>query len=142
MSEKTFALDDRYTGPVKLIDRQHRDLIKNLNRAARQTAGAKLPDFEKVITDLIQQLREHFVDEEAIMVEAKFPNLDWHKTHHAQSLHQAEETLKRCIARGYADDLDLARLFESVLLDIAKADLQFYAYLEQSGQIAKFRDRL
>jgi len=87
---------DLYATGIPKIDRQHEtltDLLNALNEAHR--AGKPRDVLLFRLEQLIEAVHEHFADEEALMREQGYPDVDLHKAEHdfllAQVLHFREE---------------------------------------------------
>lgn len=137
MTDKRFVLPESCIGPVDWINEEHQALLDSLKRAAEAAAGGRVADVDSIFQDMMEGMQDHFRHEEKLMAETRFPGLEWHKAHHAQTLTRAHQTIERCRARGYADGFDVDRMFDQFVLDMSRADGKFYEYLISTGQADK-----
>lgn len=79
-----------------VIDGQHRRLFGLANEAINTllSKGSKL-DEEDLLTQLIEQMREHFITEETLLARAYYPRLEEHRAEHQELLATAKIMLKR-----------------------------------------------
>lgn len=138
MSVDKLCLAEELSSPVASVERQHQSLVDFINLMMQRAENGRIEKFENPLGSFVEKLTEHFRDEEAIMEKAGYPGLEWHCAHHRQSLSRIEDTLARCRKRGYADEMDFRRLHDGVTLDIAQADIKFYEYLRDTGQVDRF----
>ena len=136
---KPFKLPDAFRFNVGWIDHEHEELVATLNNWLAEYDGHALPDYESRFRSFITQMKRHFVHEEALMRKTGYPGSDWHSKHHDQAVLRTEDLLARCKARGYADEMDIGRCFEGVILDVARADMKFFAFLEGCGKLDELR---
>ncbi|MGO9241006.1 MAG: bacteriohemerythrin [Bryobacteraceae bacterium] len=87
---------DLYATGIEKIDRQHEtltDLLNALNEAFRGGRPHEVLLFR--LDQLIESTHEHFTDEEALMRQKEYPDIDLHKAEHdfllAQVAHFREE---------------------------------------------------
>ena len=88
-----------------------------------------MPLFESRFHLFIEKLKQHFEHEEVLMAECAYPGLGWHQQHHDKTMLHTKDMLANCVKRGYANDLDLARFFNDIIIDVARADMKFSEYL-------------
>ncbi len=75
--------EDKYLVGIKQIDEQHRKLLQlmiNLWDSIESGKGRSI--ISQVLQDLLDYTRTHFVDEEKIMIENKYPDYEQHKQDH------------------------------------------------------------
>ena len=81
--EKIFWKDE-YSVGVERIDRQHRHLFEIVNKLIERSAAS--PDVNLVsqtLTEMLNYAKEHFTDEEELMEEYGYPEIELHKKQHA-----------------------------------------------------------
>ena len=79
---------------VPVIDKQHRELAKQLNNAIKHCTGKKTDEkkfYDKSMRKSIDFLRNHFETEEEILSRTKYENFSNHKSNHKKIL---EEIIK------------------------------------------------
>lgn len=65
------------------IDAQHRDIIRMINRLVeRRDESMSSVDIADALTSLMQFMRQHFNDEEALMKKNGYPRLEEHVKEH------------------------------------------------------------
>ena len=92
----------------------------------------KLEGLKKPVRVYLDEMGNPHLDasnEEDLMRDAGYPELDGHARHHAICLEELETTFENCRKRGAADRTDVARLFHKLIDDISKADLKFVEFL-------------
>lgn len=124
---------------VSTIDEEHQSLVDALNACMDRFDGVSIPDFEALLDDFMGKMRNHFVNEEALMEKTEYPGFAWHRDHHAKTLKQVEEMKGRCMRRGYCDNFDIQRCFEGIIVDVARADMKFFDFLTETGQLDAIR---
>lgn len=78
-----FAWDESFSVGVDELDRQHRGLLQataGLAAAMRENAGRRAVG--QVVSELAWYAREHFLAEERLMAQWRFPGLDEHRAEH------------------------------------------------------------
>lgn len=140
MVETRYQIPQQYVGPVESINAEHVGLVDRLNRIQFSPGTGHAIDFENVFTALIGELERHFAHEEKIMEASGYPSLEWHASHHAQALYRVRNTLARCRARGYADGMDVDRIYDTVIVDMTRADTKFFDFLRTTGRTEAFDD--
>ena len=98
-----------------LIDQQHQDLFVHANALlAAMLADKPAADIAACIDGLLAQVVEHFRDEEAILAEAGFADLESHAVLHRQLVHRAAE-----LANLFQQEkLGLGELFQFLANDV------------------------
>jgi hemerythrin len=75
---------------VSEIDQQHKQLVKmlnELNEAVKNHVERK--DIYQIIDNIISYTELHFANEEHIMVQSGYPEIEWHKNKHKQLIKEA-----------------------------------------------------
>ncbi|MCL1992637.1 MAG: bacteriohemerythrin [Spirochaetes bacterium] len=70
---------------IKIIDDQHKDLIKLINDMYNHSSGNPKEEreyFSKIIHRAVKYVKEHFQTEEKLMIITKFPGYHEHKKAH------------------------------------------------------------
>jgi hemerythrin-like metal-binding protein len=83
MSVRLMRWLDLYSTGIEKVDRQHEnltDLLNCLNEAWRTGKGHDVLLFR--VDQLLAGVGDHFRDEEQIMIEREYPDLDLHKAEH------------------------------------------------------------
>ena len=78
-----FSWSDKYSVDVPSIDKQHKklfDMLNELHDAMSTGNGSQLAP--AILKRLVAYTQEHFVAEEAMMKQARYPDLASHKAEH------------------------------------------------------------
>lgn len=136
-----FRLPEAFKIGISSIDDDHLSLVESINRSLHNEDGKNIIEFKKVFESFISELRQHFENEEALMLEAGYPGLDDHAKHHKACLNELHMSLETCNKRGYADRNDITGLFHNLITVIANADLKFVEYLWGEDLVEAFKTR-
>ena len=112
-----------------IIDRQHQDLFERANDLLAAML-ADQPVADACIDRLVAAVVEHFKDEEAILAEAGFADLEQHSALHRQLVDRAAELS----GLFYKEELELGELFQFLAHDVVARhmlieDRRFFALL-------------
>lgn len=118
------------------IDEDHRklvDLVNELHTATSQGRGQEVVD--KLLTQLIADTEEHLREEERVMEQAKFTNLERHKQRHTHFVNKLHE-LRQKQQQG---SVTVASQLSSVLRDwlslhIRRNDKELRQFLQQKSR--------
>lgn len=115
-----------------LIDAEHRELFELANSLLDTIMSGG--EARSALDRLIEHVRKHFADEEAILAEHAYPRLDAHRAAHAALLAKAEE-LRTRMAHGHAG---LGVVVEFLARDVVarhlfSADRDFFPLLARGG---------
>ncbi|MDR1128795.1 MAG: bacteriohemerythrin [Treponema sp.] len=134
--------DDAYSVGVKLIDDQHKELIRMTNELSLgcQKGGSEAEIyFMKVIQGAVKYVKTHFTTEEIIMDRLKYPEYLEHKKQHEEFVAEVLKDVKAFEAGGKLVPLEFAQFLQKwVLNHIAKSDKRwgnFFAELRKKGQL-------
>ena len=115
------------------IDKEHGELIDTLNGALRMFQCAQNPsadNFRPFLQRMRDDLKRHFLHEEAEMAELNYPSLAEHRLHHARCATRLDEicgtvfTGRRIVDKDLLDDL-----FDIVMDDVIRADSDLKSFL-------------
>lgn len=127
--------EDRYTVGIKQIDEEHRKLIQlmvNLWDAIESGKGRSI--ISDVIQNLLDYTRTHFVAEEKMMIEHKFPEYDQHKGDHDRFVMEVMNAAKEYIEkRAIPTQKILTFLAHWLIEHIMGYDKNLAVYLRQKG---------
>jgi hemerythrin-like metal-binding protein len=86
--------NSRYNTGIRLIDEQHQELFRIVDRLRRQVQeGADRKGIEALLEDLVASSERHFAEEETIMSRFGYPDLTQHVSEHATMLTSLHELL-------------------------------------------------
>jgi hemerythrin-like metal-binding protein len=81
--EKLFWKDE-YSVGVERIDRQHQHLFEIVNKLVERPSSPEDSGvFSEILAEMVSYAREHFTDEEELMQEYGYPEIELHKKQHA-----------------------------------------------------------
>lgn len=90
------AWNIRYNTGIQLIDEQHQELFRMVDRLRRQVQdGTDRGGIEALLKDLVACLERHFATEETIMGQFGYPDLTQHVSEHASMLTSLQELLDK-----------------------------------------------
>jgi len=84
-------LGSEYTLNVPELDKQHKELVRQLNEAIKHCTGKKTDEkkfYDKNTRNSIEFLRDHFETEEKLLCQTKYDNFDRHQSEHQKILEQ------------------------------------------------------
>jgi hemerythrin len=120
-----------YSVEVDSIDRQHQKLFLMLNQlhdAMRVGKGAELAP--SILVELLRYTREHFADEERMLIQARYPDFARHKAEH-KKLNSEVAQMVQDIENGKAVlSMDLVEFLRTWLQEhILGRDKKYMTYL-------------
>ncbi len=79
-----FLWTDKYSLGVEKVDRQHRHLFEIINKfIERSAASSDSKLVTETLTEMLKYAKEHFTDEEEMMQEHGYPEIELHKRQHS-----------------------------------------------------------
>ncbi len=125
-------LDDWSLG-MEEIDRQHQHLADLLNRiaTAMDVENGSADKADSLVVRLLEETRQHFNDEEAIMRNHQYPELIEHHREHIMLLAELQEFIRE-IEEGVRrfDYETLVSLKHWLINHVIDSDMAFARYLE------------
>jgi len=120
---------------VKVIDDDHREMMKMLGLIQEAICVQSLVTTKKLVVEFIQLTRMHFINEEKILKDAKFPNLKQHSLTHGKLMVRAIELGKIVRDATHIDELGdcLHDLAGFLFHDLIASDMEFKSYLQECG---------
>ncbi|MCJ7729677.1 MAG: bacteriohemerythrin [Sedimentisphaerales bacterium] len=89
--EKLFWKDE-YSVGVEKFDRQHRHLFEIINKLIERSAASSDSKLvTEILTEMLKYAKEHFTDEEELMQEYGYPEIELHKKQHAYFIETTAE---------------------------------------------------
>lgn len=115
----------------ELIDSQHQSLLRIANELlAAILAGRPSMEISAMIARLLEDIRQHFHDEEAILEAGGFPGLEQHATEHANLLAKGIELAREFQASTLTiGDVFQFLAYEVVMLHMIDADRQYFPFV-------------
>jgi hemerythrin-like metal-binding protein len=130
---------DRYELPPALsiaygdIDKEHCELIDTLNAARRlfqRAQNAPANRFHPFLRKMQDDMKQHFLHEEAEMAKLDYPLLAEHRLHHARCARRLDDICDAVFAGSRIIDKDLLDdLFDIIMDDVIRADSDLKSFL-------------
>ena len=123
--------DDKYLLGQEQVDAEHRSLFDLIN----DFYDAYMEDRDRnrvlaLFNRLVDYAQKHFTNEERLMVEAGYPDLDAHRQHHERLFEQIFRLNERLQDRAINPEHDTVKFLRNWLGDhIVHDDLVFGAHL-------------
>jgi hemerythrin len=74
---------DEYSLGLEIVDRQHQHMIEIVNKIIEQSGLSDDSELvSETLTEMINYAREHFTDEEVLMQQYGYPDIELHKKQH------------------------------------------------------------
>ncbi len=125
-----------YESGHPLIDQQHKELFRLGNQliAASLSQDTRREDFLRLATDLIDHIAQHFEDEEAILADIGYAELEPHRRAHNGLLLRAQK-LRDQAENGTASTRDVIHFLANnvVKQHMIKADMAFFTELTSAS---------
>ncbi len=122
---------DSYNTGVEAVDLEHRKLVE-LIEAMHTSVRDKEPKetVEQVINELVEYTQDHFKNEEALMQNEQYPELDEHKIEH-RTLIEEVAVFKERLLNNFPDGRqDFYRFLREWLINhILDSDKKFGVYV-------------
>lgn len=126
--------DDKYKVGVEVVDSQHKqlfDLINELYKAFNE--GHAQERITKVMDGLVKYTGYHFREEEALMEQAGYPDLEAHKEKHRKLVAQVMN-YQRQLNEGELDDGALLKFLKEWLSNhIMGVDKFYVSHMHRHG---------
>ena len=130
---KHFELRDSFLIGHRQIDAEHAHMVKLLNACIDiSNTNANRADFSTKFLELGDAVRKHIINEEAIMTELGYLNVDTEINVHEKGIQVFGELVKDC-RRNVSTEMILKQAVCNLLELMLKADLGFKDYLHQTG---------
>ena len=126
------AWNTRYDTGIRLIDEQHQELFRIVDRLRRMVQeGADRAEVEALLEDLVACSERHFATEETYMGRFAYPDLAQHVSEHATMLTSLHELLTKFQESHHAMALMVPTFMEGWLKHhISDGDFGFVTFLK------------
>ncbi len=120
---------------VEKMDVQHKKIIKFINRLFRIIEDGEAEEIiQRTIDDLIEYAKSHFLDEEKILKENKYPDYESHLEAHKMLIQQVEDFKVREKKEGLKIKVELFNFLKSWLTShILGVDKKYSHFLNVNG---------
>jgi hemerythrin len=131
------AWSPRYSTGIEIIDDQHRELFRIVDRLRRMVAGGQARNLvEDAIVDLVACSEQHFITEEAYMTKMGYPDLEAHITEHHAMLGSLQDLLAKFRESEQAMALVVPTFMEGWLRHhISDGDFGFVSFLKSRNLV-------
>ena len=132
---------DAWLFGIDHLDDQHRELANMLNRLVRECtcteqdkrsmSDEKKQRMRRLLDDLYTGTKQHFQDEEALMIEQGYPGYVGHAREHAMLLGEFKSTFRAKLDEGCCNmnPQTLTALKSWFVVHVARSDREFTEYL-------------
>lgn len=127
---------DEYSVGVKVIDDQHKELFKRVNKLFDDVSKGNVTTVLETLDFLNSYVTYHFSAEEQLMAKANYPEIESHKNEHewfkSEILSIREQVHKNGL--GVSLTLKLNKLLVSWLINhVTKTDVKFAPYVKEEA---------
>jgi hemerythrin len=127
---------DEYSVGVKVIDDQHKELFKRINKLFDDVSKGNVTTVLDTLDFLNSYVIYHFSAEEQLMAKANYPELESHKNEHewfkSEILSIREQVERNGL--GVSLTLKLNKLLVSWLINhVTKTDVRFAPYVKEEA---------
>jgi hemerythrin-like metal-binding protein len=140
-ARRHFFLPDVISIPFDGIDCEHESVVALLNDAfnALQDTNADPAVFPQRCAEFRAEMDEHFRHEERLMESTGYPNLAQHRLHH-RNIRDRIDLLRNVDGADWDGALAmLESLYDALISEVLRADLDFKTHLEGKGLIDRTR---
>ena len=139
--ERFIQWPDEWLLGIDILDRQHRALAEQLNRLVQECSCEKEADRQDdeqrrtrmpaLLDELYALTREHFSDEEAIMLKEGYPGYGAHAREHAMLLAELKSTFAGKLEQGCCNMKPgvIKALRSRFIVHVARCDREFADYV-------------
>lgn len=136
MSQSIFELPSKLLIGHAVIDEDHAHLVHLINDTGYALQKKQYQESTRLIMEFINGMKAHFVTEEDILMETKFPWIDEHVASHRQVILKLPRLIDECEKvmdgeqawKKLVDDL-----VDCLMDDTFKADMIFKNFLEKQS---------
>ncbi|BHH85938.1 bacteriohemerythrin [Desulforhopalus sp. 52FAK] len=124
---------DSYSTGIEVVDDEHKKLV-DLIEAMYTSIRDKEPKetVERVLTEIVEYTQTHFNNEEALMEEKEYPDLETHKAEHQNLIEEVGEYKDRLLNDFPDGRQELYRFLREWLINhIMESDKAFGAYVSE-----------
>ena len=117
-------------------------MVAALNEAIEALNGNSADRLAAAVTETVEATRDHFKQEEALLAEAGYADVDRHVAYHRRLLAEAEKIMDMCLSERFPRLLEprLAELVHFILAEIRDNDKALRTYLVGSDAPASTPD--
>ncbi len=124
---------DEYSVGVEQFDRQHRRLFEIINKLVTWTGDPTDFNFvSQILKEMFDYAKEHFTDEEKLMQQYGYPEIESQKKQHAYFLKTATELSEYPVAEKELNSGEIAEFLNVWwVIHILKWDMKYKQFFEE-----------
>ncbi len=122
------------------LDRDHQRLADIVNQIVKAIDDDEAEKCEGLVSDFVKSAKEHFANEEALLVNVGFPNVKKHQDHHKNlntKMDHMIEFAKMAGENQMARDSLRKELVFFLMDDIITMDMDFKNFIEEKAKTEK-----
>ena len=118
---------DEYSLGLEKVDRQHQHMIEIVNKIIEQSGLSDDSELvSETLTEMINYAREHFTDEEVLMQQYGYPDIELHKKQHDYFITTTAELAISFMDNQHTTGDEIAEFLILWLLNhILKSDMKY-----------------
>ncbi|VAX25748.1 hypothetical protein MNBD_NITROSPINAE04-2659 [hydrothermal vent metagenome] len=126
---------DKFRAGVEKFDSQHKGLIELINELQRIiSVGGGSKELEKVVTEIYEHKKNHFADEERLMLDHNYPEFEQHAKEHREMLDWLSRHRENLAAGDKMATVELSGYLSDWLMNhVAKTDMQYGQFFNDRG---------
>ena len=136
MDEDLVVWNDSYSVEYAAIDDQHKGLVSMINeliKGSKEGGTAADSSLMDVFEKTVEYARTHFTDEEKILTEVVYPELETQKKQHHQFMFEVVNIITE-VESGKTAPIDMAIFLRKWLMNhIVASDKLYMPYLKKKG---------
>jgi hemerythrin-like metal-binding protein len=127
-----FRWTDKYSLGVEKVDRQHQHMFEIVNKLVERSAASSDSKLAlETLTEMVNYAKEHFADEEKMMLEHGYPEIEPHKKQHAYFIDTTAELLVNFKDNRRTTEGEIAEfLILWLTTHILKVDMKYKEFFE------------
>lgn len=127
-------LTSSFTLEIKSLDREHQLLADIINQVVKAIDDGEYEKCEALVVDFVRWAKEHFVNEEALLVRVGYPDVKKHHEHHKSlntNMEHMIEFAKMAPENQMARDSLRKELTYILLDDVITTDMDFKNFITE-----------
>jgi hemerythrin len=128
-----FPWKEEYSMGVEKIDRQHKHLFEIINKLVEQVGlSADTELVSETLMEMVNYAREHFADEEKLMKEYDYPEIELQNKQHSYFISTTAELIISFMDNKHITGDEIAEFLKIWLTNhILKSDMKYKEYFRQ-----------
>ena len=140
MVEETVELTSSFLLDYESLDRDHQHLADIVNQIVKAIDDDEAEKCEGLVYDLVKSSKEHFSNEEALLVKVGYPDVKKHQDHHKSlntKMDHMFEFAKMAGENQLARDSLRKELVFFLMDDVITTDMDFKNFVEEKVKAEK-----